>query len=159
MTILAPTRSCTKFLDKAAFLNQTICGFCRVAYLSSCHRTASDATIGRSVHFSLHRLLCGGIRACLEFSVIQCLCQFLGILVHRTLVLVRSHQAEIIIVKRLIQRRNNVTRVGVEPKSCNQGRCKNNAFALSVSIVVLSGQRQGKVSLFLTAQNSTKQHR
>ena len=35
------------------------------------------------------------------------------------LLLVRSHQAEIIIVKRLIQGRNNVTRVRVEPKSCD----------------------------------------
>ena len=32
------------------------------------------------------------------------------------LLLVRSHQAEIIIVKRLIQGRNNVTRVRVEPR-------------------------------------------
>ena len=35
--------------------------------------------------------------------------------------LVRSQQAEIIIVKRLIQRHNNVTRVPVEPRSCNRG--------------------------------------
>ena len=35
---------------------------------------------------------------------------------------VRSHQAEIIIIKRLIQERNNVTRVRVEPRSCDQGR-------------------------------------
>ena len=33
---------------------------------------------------------------------------------HVNLLLVRSHQAEIIIVKRLIQRRNSVTRVRVE---------------------------------------------
>ena len=32
----------------------------------------------------------------------------------------RSHQAEIIIVKRLIQARNNVTKVRVEPRSCDQ---------------------------------------
>ena len=38
------------------------------------------------------------------------------------LLLVRSHQGEIIIVKRLIQGRNNVTRVRVEPISCDQGR-------------------------------------
>ena len=40
------------------------------------------------------------------------------------LLLVRSHQAEIIIVKRLIQGRNNVTRVRVEPRSFDQGRRK-----------------------------------
>ena len=44
--------------------------------------------------------------------------------------LVRSHQTEIIIVKRLIQGRNNVTRMGVKPGSCGQGRCTNDAFAL-----------------------------
>ena len=38
--------------------------------------------------------------------------------------LVLSHQAEITIVKRLIQGRNNVTRVRVESRSCDQGRRK-----------------------------------
>ena len=40
------------------------------------------------------------------------------------LLLVRSHQAEIIIVKRLIQGRYNVTRVRVEPRPFDQGRRK-----------------------------------
>ena len=44
------------------------------------------------------------------------------------LLFVRSHQAEIIIVKRLIQGRNSVTRVRVEPRSFDQGRRKNDAF-------------------------------
>ena len=44
------------------------------------------------------------------------------------LLLVRSHQPEIIIVKHLIQGRNNVTRVRVEPRSFDQGRRKNDAF-------------------------------
>ena len=44
------------------------------------------------------------------------------------LLLVRSHQAEIIIIKRLIQGRNNVTRVRVEPRSFDQGYQKNDAF-------------------------------
>ena len=38
------------------------------------------------------------------------------------LLLVRSLQTEIIIAKCLIQERNNVIRVRVEPSSCNQGR-------------------------------------
>ena len=41
--------------------------------------------------------------------------------------LVRLHQAEIIIVKHLIQRRNNGARVGVEPSTCDYGRRKNDA--------------------------------
>ena len=44
--------------------------------------------------------------------------------------LVRSHQAEIIIVKRLIQERNNETRALIDPRSCNQNRSKNDAFTL-----------------------------
>ena len=53
---------------------------------------------------------------------------------HVNLLLVRSHQAEIIIVKRLIQGRNNVTRVRVEPQSCNRGRGKNDSFNLSATL-------------------------
>ena len=44
---------------------------------------------------------------------------------HANFLLVQSYQPEIIIVKRLVQGRNNVTRVWVEPKSCDQGRRKN----------------------------------
>ena len=46
------------------------------------------------------------------------------------LLLVRSNQAEIIIVKRRIQRRNNVSWVQVKPQSCNQDCRKNDAFTL-----------------------------
>ena len=44
------------------------------------------------------------------------------------LLLVRSHQAEIIIVMSLIQGRNNVIRVRVEPRPFDQDRRKNDAF-------------------------------
>ena len=50
------------------------------------------------------------------------------------LLFVRRHRAEIIIVKRLIQGRNNVTRVRFEPRSCNQDRRKNDAFTLSATL-------------------------
>ena len=50
------------------------------------------------------------------------------------LLLVRSHQAEMIIVKRLIQGRNKVTRVRVEPRSFDQGRRKNDAFTHSATV-------------------------
>ena len=51
------------------------------------------------------------------------------------LLFVRSHRAEmIIIVKRLIQGRNKVTRVRVEPRSCNQDRPKNDAFTFSATL-------------------------
>ena len=48
------------------------------------------------------------------------------------LLLVQSHQAEIIIVKCLIQRRNKVTRVRIDLRSCDQGRRKNDVLALSL---------------------------
>ena len=57
-----------------------------------------------------------GIRNCLEASDDP---MFLWISLNSgplNLLLVQSHQAEIIIVKRLIQGRNNVTRVRVEPR-------------------------------------------
>ena len=53
------------------------------------------------------------------------------------LLLVRSHQAEIIIVKRLILGRNNVTRVRVEPRPFDQGRRKNDAFTHSATLPTL----------------------
>ena len=49
------------------------------------------------------------------------------------LLLARSHQAEIII-KRLIQGRNNVTRVRVEPRSFDQGRRNNDNFTHSATL-------------------------
>ena len=49
------------------------------------------------------------------------------------LLLVQSHRAEIIITKRLIQGRHGVTRGRVEPRSCNQGRRKNDTFTLLAS--------------------------
>ena len=41
---------------------------------------------------------------------------------------VQSHKSKIIIVKRLIQGRNKVTRVRIESRSCNQGRRKSTPF-------------------------------
>ena len=51
------------------------------------------------------------------------------------LVLVRSQQAEIIIVKRFIKGRKNVTiRMRVEPTSYDHCRRKNDVFALSATL-------------------------
>ena len=50
------------------------------------------------------------------------------------LLLVRSHQEEIINVKRLIQESKSVTRVPVEPRSFHQSCRKNNAFTLSATL-------------------------
>ena len=49
----------------------------------------------------------------------------------------RSHQAEIIIVKRLIQARNNVTKVRVEPRSCDQVLRANEAVVKLSNLFVL----------------------
>ena len=46
------------------------------------------------------------------------------------LLVFRSRQAKIIVVKRLIQGRNYVTKVRVEPKACDQGRRKNDAYSV-----------------------------
>ena len=50
------------------------------------------------------------------------------------LLLVRSHHAKIIIVKRLIQGCYNVARVRVELRSCDQGCRKNDAFILPATL-------------------------
>ena len=51
-----------------------------------------------------------------------------------SLLLVRSHHAETIIVKRLIKGRNSVTEVQIEPRSFDQGRRKNHAFTHSTRL-------------------------
>ena len=51
---------------------------------------------------------------------------------------VRSHQAEIITLKRLIQERNNVTKVRVQPRSCDQGRSESDAFTHSAMLATTS---------------------
>ena len=70
----------------------------------------------------------GGIRTCLEVFIDQMLLWISLSSCPLNLLLVRSHQSEIIIVKRFIQGRNNVTRVRVEPRSFDQSRRKNDAF-------------------------------
>ena len=50
------------------------------------------------------------------------------------LLLVRSHQAEINILTCFTQRRNNVTRVWVKPRSCDHGRRKSDAYILSIML-------------------------
>jgi len=52
------------------------------------------------------------------------------------LLLVRSHQAEIIILKRFIQGRKNATRLGVEPVSSyhDRGSWKSGTWTRSVTL-------------------------
>ena len=105
-------------------------GCCCSAYLSSCHRTASDANLlddPHTFHYNDYFVI-GGIRTCLGVSDDPMLLWISSNSCPLNLLLVRSHQAEIIIVKRLIQGRNNGTRVWVEPRLFDQGRRKNDAF-------------------------------
>ena len=83
-------------------------------------------TLERSGHFSLHWLLRGwkNPHSAPAYRSFQCSCGFLRILVHWICCLFKA-----IIVKRLVQGRNNVTRVRVEARSCDQGRRKNDAFS------------------------------
>ena len=96
---------------------------CCSAYLSSCHRTASDAKLLDDPHTFHYQdyFVIGGIRTCLGVSNDPMFLWISSNSCPLNLLLVRSHQAEIIIVKRLIQGRNNVTRVRVEPRSFDQG--------------------------------------
>ena len=109
---------------------------CCSAYLSSCHRTASDANLlddPLTFHYNDYFVI-GGIRTCLGVSDNPMFLWISSNSCPLNLLLVRSHQAEIIIVKRLIQGRNNVTRVRVEPRPFDQGRRKNDAFTHSATL-------------------------
>ena len=84
----------------------------------------------------------GGIRTCLEVRgdpIFLCISSNSCPL---NVLLVRSRQAEIIIKNCIIQKRNNVTRVGVEPRCCDQVRRNNNIFALSAKSGHLRRWRQ-----------------
>ena len=118
-----------------------------------CHQTASDANLLDDPH-TFHCIdffaenyinvvnvvvfcdyfVIGGIRTWLEVSDDPTFLRTFSNSWPLNLLLVRSHQAEIIIVNRFIQARNSVTRVRVEPRSFDQGRCKNDAFTLSASL-------------------------
>ena len=80
------------------------------------------------------------------------------------LLLVRSHQAEIIFVKRLIQGRNNVTRVRVEPRPFDQGRRKNDAFTHSATLPTLVQSSRPLLvtkmeKFFLGSQNTVNKYK
>ena len=109
---------------------------CCSAYLSSCHRTSSDANLlddPHPFHYNNYFVI-GGIRTCLGVSDDPMFLWLSSNSCPLNLLLVRSHVAELIIVKRLIQGRNNETRVRVEPRSFDQGRCKNYAFTHSATL-------------------------
>ena len=80
----------------------------------------------------------GGICTCLGVSSDP---MFLWISLNscpRNLLLVRSHQAEMIIVKSLIQGCNNLTKVQVEPSLCDHDSPRNDAFTLLATLPTLT---------------------
>ena len=80
------------------------------------------------------------VRFCLDdapTSLRDVILQFVDRLMHRINLhpcvsrkgyLFEAKKTELVIVKRLIQGRNNVIRVRVEPRLCDQGRRKNDTF-------------------------------
>ena len=104
----------------------------------------SDATAASDANYKTTRALhcnecfvIGGLRTCLGVSSDPMFLWIFSKSCPLNLLLVRSHQAEIIVVKCLTQGCNNVTRVGVEPRSFNQGRRKNDAFTLLTMLPTL----------------------
>ena len=114
------------------FLTGCCCCCCCSAYLSSCHRTAPDTNLLDDPHTFHYQdyFVIGGIRTCLGVSDDPTFLWISSNSCPLNLLLVRSHQAEIIIVQRLIQGRNGVTRVWVEPRPFDQGRRKNNSLPI-----------------------------
>ena len=79
----------------------------------------------------------------------QSSCEFFRIIAPFNLLLVRSHHAKITIVKRLIQRcKNNVARVRVELRSCDQGCRKNDAFTLPATLPTKNQNISRKIKYF-----------
>ena len=116
-------------LENSVYSNHK-CDCCCWVHLSSCHRTASDAG-----YWKIRALLIGRIgetHTCLGVSGDQ-IFQWISWIYFPLNLLVQNHQATMIIVKRLIQGSNNVTRVRVEPRSCNQGSHENEVFKFSQS--------------------------
>ena len=114
--------------------NRACC--CCSAYLSSFHRTSSDAYLLDDRHFFHYHdyFVIGGIRTCLGVSNNPMFPWISSNCCPLNLLLVRNHHAEIIIVKRFIEGCNNVSRVRVEPESCDQGRRNNNVFTHSATL-------------------------
>ena len=132
--------------------------FCS-AYLSSCHLRASDAKY-RTIRndFSL-QLLLRAWRIPHLLRSFQRSCDFFEFLSTGYAACLKP-PVEIIIVKRLIQRHNNVTRIWVEPRSYDQSHRKNDGFiTISASLSTLLNsrsphsklqqKRHGTISLYL----------
>ena len=105
-------------------------------YLSSCHQTASDTNLlddPHTFHYNDYFVI-GGICTCLGVSDDPTFLWISSNSCPLNLLLVQSHKVEIIIVKRLIQGRNNMTRVRVEPRSFDKGHRKNDAFIHSATL-------------------------
>ena len=88
-----------------------------------------------SAHFSLQWLLrvwrnLHLLRSFLRSNVLQNFFEFLS----TEFAVCSKPQPETIIAKRLIQERNNMTRMRVEPRSCDQSRRKNDAIALLAAL-------------------------
>ena len=145
-TALENPRSLLSQLQTLGVTISTLCslkvGFagccCCSAFLSSCNRTASNANLLDDPHTFHYQdyFVIGGIRTCLGVSDDLMFLWISSNSCPLNLLLVRSHQAEIIIVKRLIQGRNNATRVRVEPRPFDQGRRKNDAFTHSATLPI-----------------------
>ena len=114
------------------------CFFVVVARIySPVHRTASDAYLlddPHTFHCSDYFVI-GGIRTSLGVSDDPMFVWISANSCPLNLLLIRNHQAEIIIIKRLIQGRNSVSRMAVEPRSFDQGRRKNDAFIHSATLL------------------------
>ena len=100
-------------------MNPKYCCCCCRAYLSPCHQTASDANWLDDLHtfYCNDCFVIGGIRTCLEVSDDSIFLWISSYSCPLNLLLVWSHQAEVIVVKRLVRGRNSGTRMRVEPRS------------------------------------------
>ena len=124
LDLVSCSLSCNGGRSKADWLCNCVeeVNSCCIAYLSSCHRSECDAEHRGDPH-TFHcndYFVLGGVRT--YFLGVSSNPMFRWIFLNSwllSLLLVRIHQAEMIILKHIIQECNNVTRVLVEPTSCD----------------------------------------
>ena len=108
--------------------------YCSSISYSSVTEQCQTLTTGRSAHRNKY-IVFKGICSSLVQTHLRVSCDlynFLSKSCHQFCCLFESHEVELIeiLVKHPIQGRKNVTRVGLEPRSCNQSHRKNHVFAL-----------------------------
>ena len=117
-------------------------------------------TVGRSEHtfHCIDYFMLGGICTCCGVSSDPMFLWISSNFSPLNLLLVQNLQRKIITTNGLIRGRNNITRMRVEPRSCNQVHCKNHVFAHSVTLPTSLSCKSGLVLCSIFFKHFLKNH-